>query len=231
MDAGRTEPPDPVVADSEDPPPLAPPDDEAAENGALPTLYRRVHVGQPARGASLAENAAAVAARVHATPGTRASAFSHAEGARDVALFNFWANETNLTTRHTPNIGSAVAYFNQTYRAKKLLTAWAEAMEYSTNAQAPDDQVLDTLLKEGLKLMHHFVYKFCSPTRSSLLSGRLPVHVNQENSATEQPLAGIPIEMTIWSVLLQKAGYKTAHIGKCTPAHRCPNPLPTSPRP
>ena len=71
------------------------------------------------------------------------------EGPRDVALFNFWANETNLTNRHTPNIGSAVAYFNKTFRAKKLLTAWAEAMQYSTNSQAPDDQVLDKLLKEG----------------------------------------------------------------------------------
>ena len=71
------------------------------------------------------------------------------EGPRDVALFNFWANETNLTNRHTPNIGSAVAYFNTTYRAKKLLNAWAEAMQYGTNSEAPDDQVLDTLLKEG----------------------------------------------------------------------------------
>ena len=71
------------------------------------------------------------------------------EGPRDVALFNFWANETNLTNRHTPNIGSAVAYFNKTYRAKKLLNAWAEAMQYDTNSQAPDDQVLDKLLKEG----------------------------------------------------------------------------------
>ena len=71
------------------------------------------------------------------------------DGPRDVALFNFWANETNMTYRHTPNIGSAVAYFNQTYRAKHLLTAWAEAMQYSTNSRAPDDQVLDTLLKEG----------------------------------------------------------------------------------
>ena len=71
------------------------------------------------------------------------------DGPRDVALFNFWANETNLTNRHTPNIGSAVAYFNQTDRARKLLTAWAEAMDYSTNAQAPDDQVLDKLLNEG----------------------------------------------------------------------------------
>jgi hypothetical protein len=71
------------------------------------------------------------------------------EGPRDVALFNFWANETNVTLRRIPNIGSAVAYFNQTYRAKKLLTAWAEAMQYSTNYQAPDDQVLDKLLNEG----------------------------------------------------------------------------------
>ena len=30
-----------------------------------------------------------------------------------------------------------------------MLTAWAEAMQYSTNAQAPDDQVLDKLLNEG----------------------------------------------------------------------------------
>eukprot|EP00964_Phaeocystis_antarctica_P068613 scaffold41563_cov60-Phaeocystis_antarctica.AAC.1 len=71
------------------------------------------------------------------------------EGARDVALFNFWANETNLTYRHTPQVGSAVAFFNQTYRAKMLLTAWAEAMQYKTNKEAPDDQVLDKLLNEG----------------------------------------------------------------------------------
>ena len=71
------------------------------------------------------------------------------EGSRDVALFNFWANETNVTYRHTPNIGSAVAFFNHTFRAKKLLTAWAEAMKYKTNSRAPDDQVLDKLLNDG----------------------------------------------------------------------------------
>ena len=48
-----------------------------------------------------------------------------------------------------PNIGSAVAFFNHTFRAKKLLTAWAEAMKYKTNERAPDDQVLDKLLNEG----------------------------------------------------------------------------------
>ena len=76
------------------------------------------------------------------------------EGPRDVALFNFWANETNVTQRRTPNIGSAVCFFNRTYRAKKLLTAWAEAMQYKTNERAPDDQVLDTLLVQGGWLRH-----------------------------------------------------------------------------
>ena len=58
----------------------------------------------------------------------------------------FVVQETNLTARHIPNIGSAVAFFQQTYRAKKLLVAWAEAMAYGPNKRAPDDQVLDALL-------------------------------------------------------------------------------------
>ena len=72
------------------------------------------------------------------------------DGPRDVALFNFHSNATNHTMRMSDQaVGSAVAYFNQTYRAKHLLTAWAEAMQYKTNKQAPDDQVLDKLLLEG----------------------------------------------------------------------------------
>ena len=68
---------------------------------------------------------------------------------RDVALFNFWANETRLDTKDRPQIGSAVAYFNTTRRARKVLEAWAQAMAYGPNQRAPDDQVLDTLLTEG----------------------------------------------------------------------------------
>ena len=72
------------------------------------------------------------------------------DGPRDVALFNFHSNATNHTMRVSDQaVGSAVAYFNQTYRAKKLLAAWAEAMMYGSNARAPDDQVLDTLLNFG----------------------------------------------------------------------------------
>jgi len=71
------------------------------------------------------------------------------DGGRDVAIFNYWGNETNLTNRKTPNTGSGVVFFNQTYQAKKVLVAWAECMAYHANKQAPDDQVLDLLLVEG----------------------------------------------------------------------------------
>ena len=71
------------------------------------------------------------------------------QGERDVALFNYWGNETNLTNRLLPHTGSGVAFFSQSYMSKKLLVAWAEAMAYKHNQKAPDDQVLDLLLVEG----------------------------------------------------------------------------------
>ena len=44
---------------------------------------------------------------------------------------------------------------------------------------------IDALVAEGVELSRHYTFKFCSPTRSSLQSGRLPVHVNVLNAAPE----------------------------------------------
>merc|ERR1719210_3045683 len=41
---------------------------------------------------------------------------------------------------------------------------------------------MNELVKTGIELDRAYQYKFCSPTRSSLQSGRLPVHVNMENA-------------------------------------------------
>jgi hypothetical protein len=68
---------------------------------------------------------------------------------RDVALFNFWGNESDPQTQRTPQIGSALAFFNATTRARHVLTAWAEAMAWAPNSRVPDDQVLSLLLSEG----------------------------------------------------------------------------------
>ena len=54
------------------------------------------------------------------------------------------------------------------------------------------------------------VFKFCSPSRSSAISARLPIHVNQENSATVQPWSGIMANFTTFPERLKEAGYATA---------------------
>ena len=72
---------------------------------------------------------------------------SWSDGPRDVAIFNYWGNESN--GQNTPSTGSGVVYFNNTERARALVGAWAEAMAYGTNPEAPDDQVFNELLGPG----------------------------------------------------------------------------------
>jgi len=69
------------------------------------------------------------------------------DGPRDVAIFNYWGNESAGST--VPSTASGVVYFNSTDRAKNLLVAWAEGMAFDTNFRAPDDQVLNDLLGQG----------------------------------------------------------------------------------
>ena len=84
---------------------------------------------------------------------------------------------------------------------------------------------LDRLAMEGVHLERHYVYKVCSPTRSALLSGRLPLHVNQNNEANDiESRSGIDIRMTLLPAKLKQAGYATAmtgkgHLGARTPAN------------
>ena len=59
-----------------------------------------------------------------------------------MALFNFWGNETDRKTKYTTQIGSAVAFFNRTDRARKVARAWAEAMAWEGNRQVRDDLAL-----------------------------------------------------------------------------------------
>ena len=81
---------------------------------------------------------------------------------------------------------------------------------------------IDGLVKEGLELDQHYAYKFCSPSRSSLLSGRLPIHVNDLNvpifkyNPKDQVsgYGGIPPNMTDLSSKLSEAGYIAHHVGK-----------------
>ena len=73
---------------------------------------------------------------------------------------------------------------------------------------------LDALRKEGVELDRHYTYKFCSPSRSSFLTGRLPFHVNIYNDDPTMPGQGVPRNMTMISSKLKSAGYSNHFIGK-----------------
>lgn len=73
---------------------------------------------------------------------------------------------------------------------------------------------LDVLAATGVELERHYTYKFCSPSRSSFLSGRLPFHSNTYNDDPTMPGAGVPVGMTLLPQVLKQAGYATHQVGK-----------------
>ena len=66
-------------------------------------------------------------------------------------------------------------------------------------------QIRTTFVSEGVTLARHYTYSYCAPSRQSLLSGRQPYHVNEENSVC----GGIPRGMRTIGDVLHDAGYAT----------------------
>eukprot|EP01047_Picozoa_sp_COSAG01_P079983 COSAG01_NODE_15377_length_1345_cov_1.402087_1_plen_368_part_10 len=86
---------------------------------------------------------------------------------------------------------------------------------------------LDRLAAEGIVLDRHYVYKFCSPTRSSLMSGRVPPHVNQNNANNDiEKASGVDLRMKFLAQKMKEAGYYTAMVGKSHLGARSPANLP-----
>ena len=96
------------------------------------------------------------------------------------------------------------------------------------NAAEVQTPVLDALAAEGVILERHYVFAFCSPSRSALHTGRNPIHVNVLNSDlasvnTADPVsgfAGIPRNMTALPAKLAAVGYETVQAGKWCVAPR-----------
>ena len=73
---------------------------------------------------------------------------------------------------------------------------------------------LDALAAEGLVLDHALAAFWCTPSRSSFLTGRLPVHVQMGQDFPETPTAGIPRYMGSLAAKLAAAGFATHAVGK-----------------
>jgi len=80
---------------------------------------------------------------------------------------------------------------------------------------------IDGLVKEGIELDRHYTYHYCSPSRSTLQSGRMSVHVAYgfddpllKGSDPDGGFSGIPRNMTGLAAKMKSAGYRTHMTGK-----------------
>ena len=81
--------------------------------------------------------------------------------------------------------------------------------------------------EEGVILDRFYTYKFCSPTRSSFLSGRFPIHVNEDQPGIGD-VGGIDLRMTLIPKRLKQYGYSTAAVGKWHAGARSAGNLPAN---
>jgi hypothetical protein len=81
---------------------------------------------------------------------------------------------------------------------------------HSANITSPH---IDALAKAGRELTRHYVFKYCSPTRASLFSGRLPYHAHQWNLDAGRA-GGTNLRFTLMPAMLKKRGYATHLVGK-----------------
>ena len=89
---------------------------------------------------------------------------------------------------------------------------WANVEFHNPNMKTPH---LVNLLSESLFLNDFYTYKFCAPSRASLLSGRMSYHVNEKNGPECAPGFGVPSQMTTISAkLVIQSNYIAHQVGK-----------------
>lgn len=91
----------------------------------------------------------------------------------------------------------------------------AQANAARTEVSTPE---LDRLARDGIQLTRTYAFKYCSPTRCSIQSGRNPIHV-QVGNAVFGTGGGIPANMSCLANKLKQRGYRTIAAGKCKRAH------------
>jgi leishmanolysin-like peptidase len=74
---------------------------------------------------------------------------------------------------------------------------------------------MEKLAQQGILLENYYVYKYCSPSRASFLTGRVPGHGIWEMNPSDAAQVGVNLKATMLPALLkEKANYTTHQIGK-----------------
>ncbi len=73
---------------------------------------------------------------------------------------------------------------------------------------------IDRLAQSGVIIENHYVQPVCSPTRSTLLTGRYPTHTGVYTIVSPGAPWGLPLAERTLADALRSAGYRTALTGK-----------------
>jgi arylsulfatase A-like enzyme len=87
---------------------------------------------------------------------------------------------------------------------------------------------LDRLAREGSILSSYYVQPVCSPTRSTIMTGRLVIHTGVYSVVKPGAPWGLPLAERTLPQALREAGYETAITGKWHLGHFQPEYLPTN---
>ena len=71
---------------------------------------------------------------------------------------------------------------------------------------------INQLARTGVILDNFYAYKFCSPSRASLLTGRLPGHGIQLKNLGMTSKTGCNVNLTMIPKKLKRAGYRTHQV-------------------
>lgn len=87
---------------------------------------------------------------------------------------------------------------------------------YSGDSSEIHTPFIDTMAAEGMLFTQFYSgFHICSPSRASLLTGRLPIRMGIVDGVfTPLAVGGLPLNETSMATALKKAGYTTALIGK-----------------
>ena len=101
---------------------------------------------------------------------------------------------------------------------------WADMSHRGSDIPTP---ALDRLAREGVSLSRNYVQPLCTPTRASLMTGRVPIRFGlQYRPLRPWDQHGMPAGEILLSEVLQDAGYKTACVGKWHLGHGSPEQHP-----
>lgn len=103
---------------------------------------------------------------------------------------------------------------------------WKDVGYHGGDIETPN---IDKLAREGTRLNQFYVQPVCSPTRSSLMTGRYPMRYGLQVGVV-RPWAsyGLPLRERTLAQVLQEAGYTTAICGKWHLGHLGREYLPTA---